>query len=213
VLDMQHGSFTIETAMRGIAAVALAGAPAIVRIPVGEFATVSRMLDAGASAVIAPMVNSVADARALVAFAKYPPVGERSWGPHRALALSGLGQAAYLAQANQLQLTIPMIETRAALAALDDILAVPGIDGVFVGPSDLSIALGDGHLDPVSREVEEALDHIAARVKHAGKFAGLFCVDGARAKTMLARGFALCSVSTDSLLLRSATSGELRASR
>ncbi len=141
VLDMQHGAFDFVGASRAILSVALAGKPTIVRVPVGEFALASRLLDAGAAGVIAPMINSRDDAQRLVAFTKFPPLGERSWGPRAVLPLSGLDAPAYLAAANAMTQTIAMIETRAALDALDDILGVEGIDGVFVGPSDLSIAL------------------------------------------------------------------------
>ncbi|WP_131196028.1 HpcH/HpaI aldolase family protein [Lichenihabitans psoromatis] len=214
VLDMQHGAFTVETAIRGIAQVALAGAPAIVRVPVGDFATASRMLDAGAAGVIAPMINSVADAETFVSFAKYPPAGGRSWGPHRAVPMTGLDPAGYFKAANAIHLAIPMIETRAALDALDGILAVPGVDGVFVGPADLSVALSNGGgVDPTSREVDAALRHIVTRAEAAGKFASLFCADGALAKAMLARGFRLCSASTDLMLLRQAAGQELGAAR
>ena len=85
------------------------------------------------------MINSVEDARLFVSFTKFPPLGERSWGPARALALTGLSPQDYFKQANDFSLIVAMIETREAIAAVDDILAVPGIDGVFVGPSDLSI--------------------------------------------------------------------------
>ncbi len=111
------------------------------RVPVGDFASASRLIDAGAAGVIAPMINSRADAERFASFAKFPPVGERSWGPRAALALSGLDLQGYLASANRLTQAIAMIETREALDALDDILAVAGIDGVFIGPADLSIAL------------------------------------------------------------------------
>ena len=107
-----------------------------------------------------------------------------------------------------------MIETRAALAALDDILAVPGIDGVLVGPSDLSIALSGGAaVNPDSAEVDAALTHVVARAKAHGKFAALFTFSGAKAKVMAARGFAMCSISTDQLLLRQAAKAELAAAR
>lgn len=214
VLDMQHGAFDLDGVLRGIAHVALAGKPALARIPVGDFALASRLYDAGAAAVIAPMINSVADARAFAAFAKFPPMGERSWGPHRAIGLTGMDHPTYLAQANGIQLAIAMIETRAALAALDDILAVPGIDGVLVGPSDLSIALSGGaKVDPNLPEVDAALTHVVARAKAHGKFASLFTFSGAVARIMAARGFALCSIATDQLLLRQAARAELAAAR
>ena len=126
-LDMQHGCHSTESVMRGVAAVTLAGKPAIVRIPVGRFEMASRALDFGATAVIAPMVNSLADARAFAGSMKYPPLGERSWGPTRVLALKGIPDSqAYLASANRETLAIAMIETQAALAALDDIIGGRG---------------------------------------------------------------------------------------
>ena len=213
VLDMQHGVHTIESARLSIAAVALCGAPAIVRIPVGAFSTASRLCDMGAAAIIAPMINSPADAAAFASFVKFPPVGRRSWGPHRAIALSGLAPPAYLAAANELHLALPMIETREALEALDAILAVPGIDGVFVGPSDLSLSLLGDRVDPTAPAVEQALDQVAARAKAAGKAAGLFCVSGAQARAMGERGFALCSIASDGMLLRAAVRAEIRAAR
>jgi len=214
VLDMQHGAFNPDTAVSGIAHVALAGKPAIVRIPVGAFAMVSRLFDYGAAGVIAPMINSVEDARALANFAKFPPLGERSWGPRRALPLTGLVQKDYLHEANGLQLAIAMIETREALAALDDILATPGIDGVFVGPSDLSIALTHGkQVDWSIKEVDQALDHVAARAKAHGKFASAFTFSGANAKNLASRGFSLLSIGTDGLLMKQATVAELKVAR
>jgi 4-hydroxy-2-oxoheptanedioate aldolase len=114
-LDMQHGCHTTESVLRGVAAIKLAGKPAVVRIPVGSFDMASRALDFGAAAVIAPMVNSLADARAFAGFMKFPPLGERSWGPTRLLALQGKSSPqAYLESANGETLAIAMIETRAA---------------------------------------------------------------------------------------------------
>jgi 4-hydroxy-2-oxoheptanedioate aldolase len=213
-LDMQHGGVDFVGAARSIGASALAGKPAIVRVPVGDFATASRLADAGAAAIIAPMINSAADARRFADFVKFPPLGQRSWGPRAALPLSGLIGPAYLHTANAITLSIAMIETREALDALDDILTTPGIDGVFVGPSDLSIALSGGAVvDPHGPDVDAALSHVVDRATAQGKFAGLFCFDGARAKAALARGFALCTVGTDLLLLRAAARVELAAAR
>jgi 4-hydroxy-2-oxoheptanedioate aldolase len=213
-LDMQHGAIDLEGAMRGIGACALGGKPAIVRIPVGEFQTASRMLDAGAAAVIAPMINGLDDARRFAAFMKYPPLGERSWGPRAALAFSGLEPDAYFAGANAITLAIAMIETGAALLALDEILAEPGIDGVFVGPADLSIALnGAAKVDPDGETVDGAMTHIVARARAHGKFAAAYCATGARAKALAARGYALCSVSSDQSLLRAAARAERAQAR
>ncbi|MHA1189620.1 MAG: aldolase/citrate lyase family protein, partial [Alphaproteobacteria bacterium] len=89
LMDMQHGFHTTDSILRGVGALALAQTPALTRIPVGRFDMASRALDFGSQAVVAPMINNVADARAFAAAMKYPPVGERSWGPTRSLALHG----------------------------------------------------------------------------------------------------------------------------
>lgn len=214
VLDMQHGRFDTSTAAAAIGACALAGKPAIPRIPVGDYATASRMLDAGAAGVIAPMINSAAEARRFAAFSKYPPLGERSWGPGRVTAIAGHAGRDYLGEANGLHLAIAMIETGEALENLDAILAVPGIDGVFVGPSDLSISLNRGSdVEPGSGAVGAALLRVEAGARRAGKFAGLFCFTGQDAGSMAARGFTLLSIATDTLLLRQAARAELEAAR
>ena len=214
MLDMQHGAATFESALRGISHATLAGKPCLVRIPVGHFAEASRLLDAGAAGVIAPMINSLADARAFASFMKFPPIGDRSWGPARALTLTGMAMPDYLKEANRFHLAIAMIETREAIAALDDILAVPGIDGVFVGPSDLSIALTNGAtIDPNHKDVDAALTHIAARAKAHKKFASAFCFTGAKAKELRGRGYAMCSVATDAILLRAAVKAEIAVAK
>lgn len=213
-LDMQHGAIDIAGAMRGIGAVALAGKPAIVRIPIGDFATASRVIDAGAAAVIAPMISSGADARRFADFMKYPPIGQRSWGPRAALTHSGMIGPAYLHSANAITLAIAMVETKEAFEALDEILETPGIDGIFIGPSDLSIALNNGALvDPHGADVDAAFTKAVQCAKAHGKFAAGFCFDGKRARELAGRGFSLCSVSTDSLLLRGAARAELAAAR
>ncbi|HZZ61786.1 MAG TPA: aldolase/citrate lyase family protein [Roseiarcus sp.] len=213
-LDMQHGAFDFAGASRAILAMALAGKPAIVRVPVGEFALASRLLDAGAAGIIAPMINSRDDARRLVAFTKFLPLGERSWGPRAVLPLSGLEPPAYLAAANAMTQTIAMIETRAALEALDDILGVEGVDGVFIGPSDLSIALSGGRApEPRGAALMEAAGHIVARARAHRKYAAMFCFDGADAAAMAALGLTLCSIASDQTLLRGAARAELEAAR
>lgn len=210
IVDMQHGAFDYALSIQAISNVALAGKPAIVRVPVNSFPIASRMFDAGATGVMAPMINTVEDARQFVSFCKFPPVGERSWGPHRALALTGMGLKEYLHAANDFSLAIAMIETRSALAALDDILAIEGLDGVFVGPSDLSIALTNGAtVDSYHPEVDKALDHIGARCRAHGKIASAFAMDGRRAKEVGAKGFQLVSIATDGLILRAGAKAAL----
>jgi 4-hydroxy-2-oxoheptanedioate aldolase len=214
IIDMQHGLHDSQSATLAIGAAAVAGKPVFIRPPVGDFAMASRMLDAGAIGIVAPMINTIEDARKLAAYCKYPPLGERSWGPYRATGLAGREMNAYLHSANDISLAIAMVETREALDILDDILAVPGIDGVFVGPSDLSIALSKGaHVDQFHADVDAALTHVANRCKAHGKIASCFSMTGKRAAEMLARGFHMSSIATDQVLLRNAARAEVAAAR
>ncbi|MEO1748700.1 MAG: aldolase/citrate lyase family protein, partial [Pseudomonadota bacterium] len=149
-LDMQHGGHDDASVLEGLEAVVSRALPAVVRVPVGRFDMASRALDFGADAVIAPMVNSVTDARLFAASVKYPPIGERSWGPTRAINLRGIkGGTDYLHTANKATASFAMVETREALAIVEDIADVDGIDGLFVGPADISIAwTGGQNVDP-----------------------------------------------------------------
>jgi 4-hydroxy-2-oxoheptanedioate aldolase len=213
-IDMQHGAIDFAATIRAIPLVAAAGKPAVIRVPVGEFATASRLLDAGAAGIIAPMINSVEDARRFAASTKFPPQGERSWGPHGALALSGLAPGDYFGRANAFSVSFAMVETREALAIVDDILAVDGIDAIFIGPSDLSIALSGGaSLDPASREVEAAMDHAIARARSAGRFIGVYAANGERAAQLAAKGFDFIALGSDSALLRAGAQAALKAVR
>jgi 4-hydroxy-2-oxoheptanedioate aldolase len=214
VLDLQHGMIDVLAASRAIALVAAAGKPALPRIPVGEFGTASRLLDAGAAGIIAPMINTVEDAARLAAALKYPPVGERSWGPMPALALTGLGANAYFAQANGFVRSFAMIETRQALDRIDAILAVDGIDAIFIGPSDLSIGLSGGAaLNADSAEVNAAIDHALARARAASKLAGIYAPTGEVAADYARRGYDLVSVGSDLGHLRSGTAAAFARAR
>lgn len=202
VLEMQHGLQDIGSVMRGISAVALAGKPAGVRVPLGDNATASRVLDMGAEVVIAPMINTVADARAFVSATKYPPVGERSWGPNRTMALRGTDPKQHLATDNRTSLSLAMIETRRALEALDDILAVEGIDGVFVGPSDLSITLSDGaNIAPFDPSLDAPIKRIAERTIAAGKVPGVYTPNADRARHFREFGYRFIALGSDHLYL------------
>jgi 4-hydroxy-2-oxoheptanedioate aldolase len=145
---------------------------------------------------------------------KFPPLGERSWGAYGALALTGLQPGDYLRQGNDLTVAFAMVETRESLSNLDEILAVPGIDGVFVGPSDLSIALlGGKGVDPAGPEVEKALDHVLARTKAAGKLSAIFASSGARAGELARKGFNMVSIGNDMSMLRAGAQAALAAAR
>lgn len=203
VLDLQHNPMDFATALQTIPLVAAAGKPCVVRIPVDEFQTASRLLDAGASGIIAPMINSVEDATRFVEFTKFPPLGKRSWGPVTALTLTGMNAQDYFRRANDFSLTFAMIETREALDAIDDILAVDGIDGIFIGPADLSIGLSGGaENNPFSKAVDDAIDHASARAKAAGKLAGSYTATGERARDNADRGLGFVAIGSDSVFLK-----------
>lgn len=211
-IDGQHGLWDINAILTTIAAIRQGGAAPIVRVPVGEFATVSRVLDFGAEGIIAPMINTPEDARALAAAAKYPPVGERSWGPHRAMTLGGVpDMATYLREANDHIVTLAMIETRTALKNLDAIIDTPGVDGLFLGPSDLSIALSDGKtLDPLSKDVDRELDRILAAAQRTKKIPGAYCHSAERAAALAKRGVKFLAVMSDLAMLRAGAAAALK---
>jgi 4-hydroxy-2-oxoheptanedioate aldolase len=211
-IDQQHGLWDTAATAVAIAAIRATGAAPVVRIPLGAFAVASRALDFGAEGIIAPMINTVADAKAFVAATKFPPLGERSWGPTRAMTLAGIGDTkAYLREANENNVTLAMIETKAAMANIDAIAAVPGIDVLFVGPSDLSIGLTDGaELEPHSATVEAALDKIIAACRKAGKVAGLYCANAERALACAKRGIRFLAVGSDLGFLRAGTAAQLK---
>jgi 4-hydroxy-2-oxoheptanedioate aldolase len=214
VIDTQHGAIDFATALRAIPLIAAADKPAMVRIPVGDFASASRYLDAGMSGVIAPMINTIEDARRFASFMKFPPMGERSWGPHGAIALTGLQPADYFQQGNGLSVSFAMVETRESLGIIDDILAVPGIDGIFIGPSDLSIGLSNGtDMNPLSATVQDALDHALARAKAVGKFAAVYAATGERAGELARKGFHMVAIASDTALLRIGAQAALKAAK
>jgi len=211
VLDAQHGLWDIAGLVAGIGAVAGGGAAPMVRVPLNALALVSRALDFGAEAVIAPMINSAEDARRFAAVAKFPPAGERSWGPQRAMTLQGKSSAVdYLREANQGTLTFAMIETPMALAQVDSIAETPGIDALFIGPYDLSTALSGGKAQNLQApEVERAIDTICAAAVKAGKIPGIYCRDAERALAMQKRGFRFITVGNDYGFLREGMAAQM----
>ena len=213
VLDMQHGLWDTASIIAGIGAIDHAGASPVVRVPLNDFAFMSRALDFGAEAIIAPMVNSVGDAQRFAAAAKFPPLGERSWGPQRAMTLQGkTATVDYLREANEGTLTMAMIETPMALAQAESIAETPGIDALFIGPYDLSTSLSAGKAQDVTApEVERAIDQIAAAANRAGKIAGIYCTNAQRALAMVKRGFRFVTVGGDVGYLREGLAAQLKA--
>ncbi len=211
-IDQQHGLWDTAATLTGIAAIRQGGAAPLLRIPLGAFDVAARALDFGAEGIVAPMINTVADAKAFVSATKYPPLGERSWGPTRAMTLAGItDMKTYLRDANDNIVTLAMIETQTALDNVEAIAATPGIDVLFVGPSDLSIGLTNGaELDPHSAKVEAALDRIIAAAKKAGKIAGLYCANAERAVACAKRGVRFMAVASDLTFLRMGAAAQLK---
>lgn len=210
-LDMQHGGHNEDSVLRALAPVLRSGKHAIVRVPVGRFEMASRALDFGAEAVIAPMVNSVDDARRFAASMKYPPLGERSWGPTFAASRHGSKDSVrWLHEANARTVSFAMIETRAAVAALDGILETPGIDGIFVGPGDFSIAWTDGEtVNGTLEAMMETVADVARRARAAGKHAGIYVTDAKIAGRFVEMGFRLLATGSEHQLISAGATGLL----
>ena len=201
-LDMQHGLHTDTTIIDDVASVAISGKPAIVRIPVGRFEFASRALDIGAHGVIAPMINTVEDARTFASFMKYPPIGDRSHGVTQAVHVLGCSVPKYLAHADSQTMAFAMIETQKAVKNLDAILDVDGIDGVLVGPSDLSISYLQSPVPDVFGEATiEVMGEIAAKTRAKNKTAALFCLTAERVDIAHAMGYRLMAIGVDSTYL------------
>lgn len=211
-LDMQHGALDINDVVPLLQAINSAGdATPLVRVPWNDPAHIMRVLDAGAYGIICPMINTMAEAEALVRAGRYPPLGERSFGPFRAAQYGG---ADYWQHANEEVLLFAMVETRQAVNNLEEILRVKGLDGVYVGPSDLSLSLGKTPtLDPSDKEVLAAMDVIVKTTRKHGLIAGVH-TDGA--KTALRRfedGFQMCTILNDVRLLAMAAAQAIREVR
>ena len=204
-VDMQHGVVDYQMAVTMLQAISTTPVVPLARIPWNDPAFVMKILDAGAYGVICPMINTRPQAEALVRACKYPPRGYRSWGPVRASIYAG---ADYGDHANDTLLVIPMIETAEALQNLDDILSVPGIDAVYVGPSDLSLALGcKPRLDQTDPPVVEAQKKIVAACKRHGVVAGIHNNTSAYALKMIAEGYQFVTLASDGRFL-AAKAGE-----
>src|SRR5579872_1187828 len=152
LIDMQHGGMDYSTAVEMIRAVELAGIPPLVRVPWNEPGIIGRVLDAGAIGVVVPMIEDAESAKRAVTAGRYPPAGRRSFGPLRARARQG---TAYRFDPDDGTLIITMIETAPALDQAAAIAAVPGVDALLVGPSDLSLSLG---LPPGEHDGQQLFD-------------------------------------------------------
>jgi len=198
-IDLQHGVVDYQTMVTMLQAISTTATVPLVRVPWLEPGILMKTLDAGAYGVICPMVNTREDAQRLVACTHYAPRGTRSFGPVRALLYGG---ADYPQHANDTIVTFAMIETAQALDNLDAILSVEGLDAIYIGPSDLSLALGcTPTFDDLDPKAAEAVDHILARAKAHGVVAGIHNGAPEAALKRIGKGFQFVTVSSDARLM------------
>lgn len=210
LIDMQHGCMDYETALAMIRAIDLTPAIPIVRVPWNDPGIIGRVLDAGALGVVVPMIQTPEDARRAVDACLYPPAGRRSFGPVRVGMRDGPG---YFGEANARVAVISMIETAEALASVEEIASVPGVDALFVGPFDLSVALG---LPPGDNDGKPAFDDAIGKISAAARRAGVATAVLSNAKVAplrIEQGFQMISVTTDIAALTAATRSDLEAVR
>jgi 2-keto-3-deoxy-L-rhamnonate aldolase RhmA len=209
-IDLEHGSLSIKDAQTAIQAVANRSFT-LVRVPDGTPENIKRVMDTGCSGIIVPMVSSESYARKIVALAKYHPLGERSVGLGRAQGY-GLRFAEYLASANAQTVVVVQIEHRDAIAGVDQIAAVPGIDALFVGPYDLSNSMGlvgqVGHPDVVV-----AIDKVRAACARTKSTMGIFCSNADQARNEIKAGARLVAVGTDIMHIANSARSTLEALR
>lgn len=208
-VDLQHGMIGFDAALGMFQALSATPAIPLARVPVNDGPQIMRLLDAGAYGIICPMISTADDAARFVSACCYPPEGDRSCGPARGLLYGG---ADYLQHANQEMLRIGMIETQAGLENLDKILSVPGLDGIYIGPNDLSLALGHApSSEPTAPVVVEAIAHILARCVAHKRIPGIFCSSGEAAAMRLAQGFRMVTPGNEAALLGQAAKAAVQA--
>jgi len=210
-IDLQHGLIDYQTSLAMLQAIAGAGIPTICRVPWNDPIPVMKALDAGFEAIICPMINTRQEAEKFGSYARYAPRGVRSFGPTRSLNTFG---PSYSEVANDQVVTFAMIETETAVSHLEEILAVPEIDGVYIGPADLTLSMGFAPSILVTEpKVIAAIEHIRATTKRNDKFVGIHCSSGAAVAEMLAHGFDLATISTDIRIFVAAAQQEIKAAR
>ena len=210
-VDLQHAMTDVSDMIVMLQAISATPAVPVVRLPSKDPAMAMKALDAGSYGLICPLVNSVEEAHNFVAATCYPPAGWRSFGPSRGLLYGGPD---YVLEADATIVRMAMIETLEGLGAVEAICAIKGLDGVFVGPNDLSLNLGhSASSDPTQPEVRDAIAKCLAAAKAAGKHAGIFCPSGAVARRRSKEGFDFVVPGSDANLLKTALAAELQASK
>lgn len=215
-VDLQHGGSDEATMVSMFQATQAAGAAPLARLAWNEPWLIMRALDLGAVGVILPLIDNAAEAARAVEACRYPPLGRRSYGPIRAQMVMG---STSLEDLGADAVCFAMIETRDGLDNLEEIAATPGLDGLYIGPSDLSIALGlaprgvVGDLGEDRKPLADAIERVREACTANGLIAGMHCASGAAAERYAREGFRLLTVAVDTNLFRATIGRELTAAR
>ncbi len=200
VIDGEHAPNDLRSIMAQLQVLERRHSVPVVRLPMGEVWAIKQVLDTGAQTLLIPMVESADEAHELVRATRYPPQGIRGSGAALARASHFSAIPDYIGSANAQICLLVQVETRAGIAALDDILAVDGVDGVFIGPSDLAADMGHAG-DSSAPEVQEAIQDALARIKATGKAPGILALDHATALTYRDWGAQFLAVGIDVVML------------
>lgn len=201
-IDVQHGLVDYQTATTMMQAISTTSVAPMVRVPWNDPAIIMKCLDGGAYGVICPMINNAEDANRFVGACRYPPMGYRSLGPIRAQIYGGPD---YPEKANDEIVTLAMIETVAGVENIDAILAVEGLDGIYIGPADLSLSLGfPGRMDPTEPKIVAAMDKVLERCKATGRRCGIHVGSVEYAKHVMGKGYDLVTILSDNRILTQA---------
>ncbi len=207
-IDMQHGAIDYSRTLEMLSALTATEVTPLVRVPNSDPTFITRVLDIGALGVICPMINSAEEARTFAAGARYYPVGNRSSGPLRATMVYG---ADYFKRVNDAVLVLGMVETPGAIANLDQILEIETMDGIYVGPNDLGIAMGmAAGTDREEPEFIRALEDIAKRANRHGKIPGLHTNSSKYASRAIEMGFGFVTVCADAGVIRESATATVR---
>lgn len=199
LIDGEHAPNTVQDLYHQLQAIAPYASQPVIRPVEGSKSLIKQMLDIGTQTLLIPMVDTAEQARQVVSATRYPPLGERGVGASVARAARWGRIENYMAQANESLCLLVQVESKTALENLDAILDVEGIDGVFIGPADLSASLGypdnAGH-----SEVQSIIEASIRRIRAAGKAAGFLAVDPAMAQKCLQWGANFVAVGVDTML-------------
>ena len=210
-IDQQHGLADLGDLIPMLAAVEAAGVTSLVRVPRNDPADIGKVLDAGARGIIVPLVNDASEAARAARACRYPPEGDRSYGPARASVVLGTGDPVALGREVS---CIVMVETREGLENVEEIAATPGVDGIYVGPADLALSLGlPASLDIVEPAHVEAVAKVKEACKRHGIIAGIHTGSAEVARKHAEAGFDMITAGMDHALLAEAVRSTLKVAR